>query len=306
MSDGRQIAFLGLGHMGLPMATNLVADGWALRGYDPQPEAQGQAVSAGIEMAPSMTEAAEDADVVITMLASGTQVLDCYRSPSRLLGVIAPNGLVVDCSTVDIEDARALHALVAGTGRHCLDAPVSGGGVGAAAATLTFMVGGTDTDYVTASPVLGSMGSRLVHCGPAGAGQAAKLCNNMILAVSMIAVSEAFVLGESLGLSHQALFDVTSAASAQCWALTTNCPVPGVVPTSPANFEYRPGFATSLMVKDLRLAEAAAALTGVDAALGQHATRIYEALAEEPGDFDFSAVINAVRAHSAAKGPSHA
>jgi len=287
------------------MATNLVADGWAVRGYDPQPAAAQAATSAGVEMASSLAEAAEDADMVITMLASGAQVLDCYRPPSHLLDIVSPNALVIDCSTIDIGDARQLHAMVSGSGRHCLDAPVSGGGVGAAAATLTFMVGGTEASFATASPVLGSMGKRLVHCGEAGAGQAAKVCNNMILAVSMIAVSEAFVLGESLGLSHQALFDVTSAASAQCWALTTNCPVPGPVPTSPANFDYRPGFATSLMVKDLRLAEAAAELTGVDTALGRHATRIYEALGEEPGDLDFSAVINAVRSHSALKGPSH-
>jgi 3-hydroxyisobutyrate dehydrogenase len=306
MSDGRRIAFFGLGHMGLPMATNLVEAGWSVRGFDPQPEAAQAATSAGVDIASTPGDAGEGADVVITMLASGAQVLDCYQPEGHLLDVIGPDALVVDCSTIDIADARQLHAMVADTGRPCLDAPVSGGGVGAAAATLTFMVGGGDIAYELASPVLSSMGTRLVHCGEAGAGQAAKLCNNMILAVSMIAVSEAFVLGESLGLSHQSLFDVTSAASAQCWALTTNCPVPGPVPTSPANFDYRPGFATSLMVKDLRLAEAAAELTGVDAVLGRQATRIYEALGAEPGDLDFSAVINTIRSHSTTKGPSHA
>jgi len=206
--------------------------------------------------------------------------------------------LFIDCSTIDVESARKAHALAAARGIATLDAPVSGGVGGAKAATLTFMVGGSAAAFAHGKPVLERMGKRVVHCGEAGNGQAAKICNNMILGISMIAVSEAFVLGEKLGLSHQALFEVASASSGQCWSLTSYCPVPGPVPASPANNDYKPGFAAALMLKDLKLAQAAAKAAGADTALGAQAERIYDRFAQEGhAAADFSAIIKLVRGH---------
>jgi 3-hydroxyisobutyrate dehydrogenase len=296
---GKKIAFIGLGHMGGPMAANLVKAGHSVSGFDLAPEALETARAQGIEVAESAVAAAAGADVVITMLPAGRHVLGAYQGGNGLLAVAGPGTLFLECSTIAVEDARAAHELAAAAGHRGLDAPVSGGVGGAVNGTLTFMVGGSAEDFAEAEPILAAMGARIVHCGGPGAGQAAKVCNNMILGVSMIAVSEAFVLGEKLGLSSQALFDVASAASGQCWALTTNCPVPGPVPASPANRDYQPGFAGALMAKDLGLAVQALESTGVQARLGSLAEEIYRQFAEGEGaGRDFSGIINEIRATS--------
>jgi 3-hydroxyisobutyrate dehydrogenase len=282
--------------MGLPMASNLLKAGHEVTGFDVSQAARDAASAANIAPADSLAQAAKGADVIITMLPNGKLVLECWQT---LLTHAAHGTLFIDSSTIDVADARAAHAAAAHAGMVSVDAPVSGGTGGAAAATLTFMVGGTGDAFASAQPVLAAMGRKIVHCGDAGAGQAAKICNNMILGISMIAVSEAFVLGEKLGLTHQALFDVASTASGQCWALTTNCPVPGPVPTSPANRGYTPGFATALMLKDLKLSQDCATKFGAETAMGRLATQLYEAFAETGGTQDFSAIINKIRSHTA-------
>ena len=294
------IAFIGLGNMGGPMAANLVQAGHHVIGYDVVPEALDKARAAGIDTAASGAAAAKDADLVLTMLPSGSHLLEAYQGEAGLLAAAPPGTLFLDCSTVDVADARAARDLAVAAGHRAADAPVSGGTVGAEAGTLTFMVGGEDADFAELQPLLAVMGATVVHCGGSGAGQAAKVCNNMILGVSMIAVSEAFVLAEKLGLSHQALFDVASRSSGQCWALTTNCPVPGPVPTSPANRDYQPGFMGALMSKDLQLALSAIEATGTAAELGPLAAGIYRRYAEEGGArTDFSGIINTIRDASA-------
>ncbi|MEW1822175.1 3-hydroxyisobutyrate dehydrogenase [Arthrobacter sp. NPDC080031] len=299
---GKNIAFIGLGHMGGPMAANLVKAGHRVSGFDLAPEALETARAQGIEVAGSAAAAAAGADVVISMLPAGRHVLDAYQGRDGLLDAARPGSIFLDCSTIAVKDARIAHDLATAYGHRSLDAPVSGGVTGAANGTLTFMVGGSADDFGEAEPILAAMGGRIVHCGGPGAGQAAKLCNNMILGISMIAVSEAFVLGEKLGLSNQALFDVASAASGQCWALTTNCPVPGPVPDSPANRDYQPGFAGALMAKDLGLAVQAFEATGVKARLGSLAEEIYRDFAEGEGaGRDFSGIINEIRATSGAE-----
>jgi len=293
------VGFIGLGNMGLPMAANLVKAGHEVTGFDLTPAALEAATAAGIQVAPDAPGAARGAAFVITMLPAGRHVLGAYQGEAGLLAAASPGAIFIDCSTIDVADARAAHAAAAAAGFGAVDAPVSGGVGGATAGTLTFMVGAADAVFAKAAPLLSAMGRKVVHCGGPGAGQAAKVCNNMILGISMIAVSEAFVLGEKLGLTHQALFDVASAASGQCWALTTNCPVPGPVPTSPANRDYKPGFATALMLKDLGLARDAAAAAGVDAGLGKHAAEIFARFAEAGGaQSDFSAIITDIRARS--------
>jgi len=294
-----RIAFIGLGNMGGPMAFNLSRAGHQVVGFDLVEEAREAIAKAGIAVAATAKESVKNADVVITMLPSGDPVIKVWN------GILqeAKNGaLFIDCSTIDVADARTAHGLAAQRGVESLDAPVSGGVGAANAGTLTFMVGGTDTAFARGRPVLEQMGKRVVHCGQSGNGQAAKICNNMILGISMIAVSEAFVLGEKLGLSHQALFDVVSVSSGQCWALTSYCPVPGPVPASPANNGYRPGFSAALMLKDLRLAKDAAAAAGVEAVLGNQAVQIYESFAEKGrGATDFSGVIDSIREQSRGK-----
>lgn len=285
------IGFIGLGNMGAPMAANLVKAGATVAGFDLAAAACRAAAAEGVRPAASAVEAVGDADVVITMLPGGEQVLAVLK---EVLPAARTDALFIDCSTIDVASARAAHALAGGL--RSLDAPVSGGVGGARAATLTFMVGGAPEAFARGQPVLERMGKRIVHCGPAGNGQAAKICNNLILGASMIAVSEAFVLGEKLGLSHQALFDVASASSGQCWSLTSYCPVPGPVPASPANNGYRPGFTAALMLKDLKLAKAAADSVGATTALGAHAAQIYQDFAERgQGAMDFSAIINLLR-----------
>lgn len=295
----KTIAFLGLGHMGLPMAVNLVKAGHAVTGFDPVPAAAEAAGKAGIALAASGEDAVRDVDVVITMFPGGKHVIDAYRG--GLLAAATPNTLFIDSSTIAVDDARTAHELAVAAGHRNIDAPVSGGVVGAEAGTLAFMVGGEDADFAEAQPLLEAMGKRIVHCGGPGLGQAAKVCNNMILAISMIGVSEAFVLGEHLGLSNDALFEVASNASGQCWALTTNCPVPGPVPTSPANRDYQPGFAGALMAKDMGLAFAAIESTGVHAQMGTLAHEIYDRFAAGEGaGLDFSGIINEIRDKSRA------
>ncbi|MEO6533778.1 MAG: 3-hydroxyisobutyrate dehydrogenase [Pseudolysinimonas sp.] len=299
------IAFLGLGNMGGPMAANLVAAGYPVHGFDVVPAAVDRARERGVTVAADATTAVTDADIVITMFPSGRHVLDAYRD--GLLAAARPGTLFIDSSTIDVADAIAARELAVAAGHRGMDAPVSGGTMGAEAGTLTFMVGADVDDFAAAQPILEVMGGRVVHCGGSGAGQAAKICNNMILGVSMIAVSEAFVLGEKLGLTNQALFDVASAASGQCWALTTNCPVPGPVPASPANRDYQPGFAGALMAKDLGLVLNALEQTGTAAELGPLAARIYQRFADEGGaGRDFSGIITVIRENSANPAPDSA
>lgn len=293
-----QIAFIGLGNMGGPMAANLVKAGHRVTGFDLVPAALEAAKAAGVAVAATPGDAVAGADIVITMLPSGKHVLSVYEA---ILPAVAPGTLVIDSSTIDVDSARKAHARAADRGAVALDAPVSGGVGGAAAGTLTFMVGGSPAAFARAEPILAAMGKKIVACGDAGAGQAAKICNNMILGISMIAVSEAFVLAEKLGLSHQALFDVASTSSGQCWSLTTYCPVPGPVPTSPANRDYQPGFAAALMLKDLALSQDAAASAGAATPLGAAATKLYKAMvAAEQGGVDFSGIINRLRAGATA------
>jgi len=290
------IGFIGLGNMGGPMAANLIKTGGHVLGFDLVAALRDAAAGDGVQIVANAKATVENADVVITMLPGGEQVLSVWNDivPHARQGT-----LFIDCSTIDVASARKAHALAASYGIATLDAPVSGGVGGAKAATLTFMVGGSDAAFAHGKPVLGRMGKRIVHCGNAGNGQAAKICNNMILGASMIAVSEAFVLGEKLGLSNQALFDVASASSGQCWSLTSYCPVPGPVPTSPANNGYKPGFAAALMLKDLKLAREAAASVKVKNAIGAHAAEIYEQFAKQGhSGADFSGIINLVRAQS--------
>lgn len=274
------------------MSANLLAAGHVVRGYDPVPAAADAAAERGAAVFASASEAVADADVVITMLPNGEVVKRCYAD---VLPVAQSGALFIDSSTISVDDAREVHALAEGHGMAQLDAPVSGGVKGAVAGTLAFMVGGDEAALERARPVLEPMGGKIIHCGAAGAGQAAKVCNNMVLAVQQIAIGEAFVLAERLGLSAQSLFDVITGATGNCWAVHTNCPVPGPVPASPANNDFQPGFATALMNKDLGLAMNAVASTGSIAPLGTHAAEIYAKFAADHGDKDFSAIIETLR-----------
>nr|WMC94975.1 3-hydroxyisobutyrate dehydrogenase [Aminobacter aminovorans] len=291
------IAFIGLGNMGNPMAANLVKAGHAVLGFDLMPEHLETARNNGVTVMANAAAAAKDADVVITMLPAGKHVLSVYEDISPKL---KKGALLIDSSTIDVDSARKAHAIAASNGLLSVDAPVSGGTGGAAAGTLTFMAGGAQAAFDVAEPVLKPMAGRIVHCGDAGAGQAAKICNNMILGISMIGVAEAFVLAEKLGLSHQALFDVASTSSGQCWSLTSYCPVPGPVPNSPANRDYQPGFAAALMLKDLKLSQEAAQQAGAVTPLGAEATQLYALFtALGNGGTDFSGIIRFLRGDAA-------
>ncbi len=286
------IAFLGLGNMGGPMSANLVAAGHAVRGFDPVPAAATAAAGNGVTVFDSAAGAVAEADVVITMLPNGDLVKRCYAD---VLPAARAGALFIDSSTISVNDAREVHSLAEGHAVAQLDAPVSGGVKGAVAGTLAFMVGGDESALQRARPVLEPMAGKIIHCGAAGAGQAAKVCNNMVLAVQQIVIGEAFVLAEKLGLSAQSLFDVITGATGNCWAVHTNCPVPGPVPTSPANNDFKLGFATALMNKDLGLAMDAVASTGSTAPLGTHAAEIYAKFAAGHAGQDFSAVIELLR-----------
>ena len=287
------IAFIGLGNMGGPMAANLVKAGHKVQGFDLVPASCESAKADGVTIAATAKDAVKSSDVVITMLPAGKHVLSVWND---ILPAAAKGSLVIDCSTIDVESARQAHAAASKLQLPSVDAPVSGGTGGAKGATLTFMCGGDAKAFASAKPILEAMGKKIVHCGEGGAGQAAKICNNMILGISMIGVCEAFALAEKLGLSHQALFDVASTSSGQCWSITTYCPVPGPVPTSPANNDYKPGFAAALMLKDLRLSQEAAKAAGASTPLGAHAESIYDAFDKAGhGGVDFSGIINALR-----------
>lgn len=290
------IAFIGLGNMGGPMAANLIKAGHKVIGFDLSAQHLEDAQSHGLEAADSAVNAVSMADTVITMLPAGNHVLSVYEEISQ---IARKDSLFIDCSTIDVVSSRQAHDIAARYGHLSVDAPVSGGTQGAAAGTLTFMAGGSEVAFTRAKPVLRPLSTKIVHCGGNGSGQAAKICNNMILGISMIGVSEAFVLAEKLGLSHQALFDVASTSSGQCWSLTSYCPVPGPVPASPANNEYKAGFAAALMLKDLLLSQDAAQSSGAQTPLGAHATEIYESFTQDGyGKMDFSAIINFLRATS--------
>ena len=287
------IAFIGLGNMGNPMAANLVKAGYAVHGFDLIPENLANAKEHGVVVMANAVAAVKEADVVITMLPAGKHVLSVYED---IVPKAKKGALFIDSSTIDVESARKAHAIAARHKLLSIDAPVSGGTGGATAGTLTFMAGGSKEAFAKAEPILKPMAGRIVHCGDDGAGQAAKICNNMILGISMIGVAEAFVLAEKLGLSHQALFDVASNSSGQCWSLTTYCPVPGPVPTSPANNGYRPGFAAALMLKDLKLSQETAQSAGAVTPLGAEAAQLYALFnAQGHAAADFSGIINFLR-----------
>ncbi len=285
-----RIAFLGLGNMGSQMARNLAATGYRITCYDIVQEAMDAAARDGLTIATSGVEAVRDAEVVITMFPAGEHVLSAYRD--GLLEAAPADTLFIDSSTIAVDDAIEAARLVTEAGHRALDAPVSGGTVGAHQGTLTFMVGGRPEDFEQARPLLDVMGRKIVHTGDTGTGQAAKVVNNMALAINTIAAAEAFSLGENLGLSPQTLYDIMSTSAAQSWAVTTNCPVPGPVPGSPASNDYRPGFATALMAKDLGLAKTAIEATGTPATFGMAAYEAYtEFNTEENAGKDFSAII---------------
>jgi 3-hydroxyisobutyrate dehydrogenase len=288
------IGFIGLGNMGLPMTANLVKAGHTVTAFDILPANIAAAQSKGAAAAGNAAETAKDADVIVTMLPAGKHVLDVCGG--GLLEAVKAGALLIDCSTIDVADARKAHDMAAAAGLLSLDAPVSGGVGGAQGGTLTFMVGGSHEAFAAGSPILEAMGKKIVHCGDGGAGQSAKICNNMILAVTMIGVAEGFCLGEKLGLSHQALFDVVSTSSGSCWAINSYCPVPGPVPASPANNDFKPGFATALMTKDLALAQNAALSAGASTPMGAEAAHLYRLyMSSGAGDTDFSSIIRFIR-----------
>lgn len=284
-----KLTFIGLGNMGSGMCANLCKAGMDVTAYDLSPAAVNQSVAAGAKPAASAEAAAAGAAMVITMLPAGSHVLDVYFDTGRVAQAAAPGALLIDCSTIAVEDARQAHIKALDAGLTLIDAPVSGGVAAAEAGTLTFMVGGEAADFARAQPVLSAMGKNLFHAGGAGNGQAAKIANNMLLGVSMIATCEAFNLAEKLGLDAQTFFDISSKASGQCWSMTTYCPAPGPVPTAPSNRDYQPGFSVAMMLKDLKLAMGAAAGAQADTDFGKAAEAAYQALADDGhGARDFS------------------
>ena len=287
-----RIAFIGLGNMGLPMAQNLVRAGHEVQGFDVGAAPREAAEAAGIAVAEDLAGAVAGAEVVVTMLPAGPQVRAVYAGLGGVLGAADAGTLLIDCSTIDVETARDVAAQAEAAGLDMLDAPVSGGVGGAAAGTLTFMVGGSAAAFASAEPVLAAMGKSIVHAGDAGTGQAAKICNNMMLGIQMISVCEAMALAEKLGLDQEKLFEISAKASGQCWSLTTYCPVPGPVPNSPANRGYQPGFTAAMMLKDLRLAQSAAQAVGAATPLGAEAAQLYALFASKENEgLDFSAII---------------
>ncbi len=291
-----RVGFIGLGNMGGPMAANLVKAGHEVRGFDLAAEALQAAGEAGIVVAGSTVAAAEDCDAVITMLPAGRHVEEVYLGDGGLLDGARRGMLFIDCSTIDVDTARAVHKAAEDSGYGMLDAPVSGGVAGAGAGTLTFMVGGEEKVFQRGRSLFYAMGKTVVHAGPAGSGQAAKLCNNLMLGIQMISVAEAFCLAEKLGLEAETLFEISSRSSGSCWSLTTNCPIPGPVPASPANRDYEPGFTAAMMLKDLRLAQQAAESSGATIPLGLQAGALFERFVEAGNaGLDFSGIIRMIR-----------
>ncbi len=290
------IAFIGLGHMGLPMAKNLLQNGHQVHVYDLSPQPIELLKSLGAKAITSITENISEVEIIITMLQTGQQVRAVCLGNAGVFAHAKPSSLYIDCSSIDINTSRTLHELATKTGLAMIDAPVSGGVKGAEAANLTFMVGGSEEDFQRAYPILTAMGKKIFHTGPPGSGQAAKICNNMILGISMIAVSEAFVLAEKLGLDAEKFFEVCANASGQCWSLTSYAPVPDVVPTSPANFNFAPGFTAKMMLKDLLLSQNAAQNCSSATPLGAEATALYTLFVNQGfGDKDFSGIIQMLK-----------
>ena len=286
-----RIGFIGLGNMGGPMAANLVKAGHHVTGHDVAEMARASLGKAGGTPAANLRDAVAGAELILTMLPAGPQVEAVYGGATGILALAAPGALLVDCSTIDVATARTVADEAAGRGFVMLDAPVSGGSAGAAGGTLTFMVGGDEAGFARALPVLQAMGKTIVHAGPAGSGQAAKICNNLILGISMIAVSEGFALADRLGLDRQKLFDISSKSSGQCWSMTSYCPAPGPVPAAPSNRDYQPGFTAAMMLKDLKLAQAAAQGVGAATPLGAQAAALYQMAANAGlGPQDFSVI----------------
>ncbi len=285
------IGFIGLGNMGRPMALNLVKAGHSLTVFDVVQDAVKALTDAGAKAAKSAGDAVAGAEVVVTMLPAGPEVRTVYQGDGGILARVAKGTLLIDSSTIDVETARAVAKAAADKGLEMLDAPVSGGVGGAAAGTLTFMCGGTEAGFARAKPVLDNMGKTIVHAGASGNGQAAKLCNNMLLAISMIGTCEVFGLAEKLGLKAETLFAIASTSTSQCWAMTSYCPVPGPVPTSPANRGYAPGFTGHMMLKDLKLAQQAAIAAGAATPLGAEAAALYGLHVQHGGGArDFSGI----------------
>lgn len=286
------IGFIGLGNMGLPMAKNLLKAGFTVQGFDLADTAKQALVQAGGTFCDTVAAAVTDVDAVVTMLPNGKIVQAVYTDTGGILDRVSPDTLLIDSSTIDVETARLVIAAAATRDLDMIDAPVSGGVGGAAAGTLAFMVGGSVEAFTKANPVLDPMAGKIVHAGGAGNGQAAKLCNNMLLAITMIGTGEAFNLGRALGVKDQVLYDIMSSASGQSWSLTSYCPVAGPVPSSPANNDYQPGFATDLMLKDLGLAHAAIESAGTNTPMGTRAFELYKAMADAgDGGVDFSGMI---------------
>ncbi len=288
----KKIGFIGLGHMGNPIATNLVKAGHQVTVYDVVPEAINALTAQGAQPANTIAEICKDSDVVFTMVQTGEQVSSLCRGDEGIFKHISKDALLIDCSSIDITDSRSLHTEAESLGIAMIDAPVSGGVAGAKAATLTIMIGGSEENYNRAKPLLKQMGKTIIHAGAAGNGQAAKICNNMILGISMIAVCEGFNLAKQLGLDTKKLFDISSKASGQCWSMTSYAPVPGLVESSPANNGFKPGFSASMMLKDLLLSQRAAQTNNAPTPLGAEATALYELFVNQGnGDIDFSGII---------------
>ena len=290
------IGFIGLGNMGAPMAANLLKAQHKVTGYDVVAAPMSSLELQGGKAAASAAEAAAAGDVIITMLPAGPQVRAVYLGPDGIIARARPGALLIDCSTIDVETARLVTAAAKEAGLAMLDAPVSGGVIGAEAGTLTFMVGGDAADFARAEPILKAMGKTIVHAGPSGSGQTAKICNNMILAASMIAVCEGFALAEKLGLPAQTLFDICRTSTSQCWAMTGYCPVPGPVPAAPSNRGYAAGFTAANMLKDLRLAQQAAGATAAATPLGAAAANLYQLYVDSgAGGLDFTGIMQFLR-----------
>lgn len=293
-----RIGFVGLGHMGWPMAVNLLNAGHTVTGFDLQPKAVEAFVSAGGQAAATLHDAAYQQQVIITMLQTGQQVHQVCLGEHGLFASAGKNTLFIDCSSIDVKSSRDIHLQAKKMNFLAVDAPVSGGVVGAAQAKLTFMVGGTEEAFTQAKPFLASLGKKIIHTGVAGSGQAAKICNNMVLGISMIAISEAFTLAEHLGLAPERLFEVVNNSSGQCWAMSNYAPVPGLLENVPANNNYKPGFTAAMMLKDLKLSQQSAASVGVKTPLGERATTIYQQFNDaEMGELDFSAIIKVIAKH---------
>jgi len=293
-----KIGFIGLGNMGGPMVANLITAGHTVSAFDLSAEAVARAVEAGAAGATNAAGAARGAEIVITMLPAGKHVRSVYLDDDKVMEAVESGTLLIDCSTIDVTTAIDMIAEAEKRGLEMIDAPVSGGVGGAQAGTLTFMCGGIDTAFGRAQPILATMGKNIFHAGDAGAGQAAKVCNNLMLAIQMISVSEGFALADKLNLDRQKLFDIASTATSQCWAMTSYCPVPGPVPASPANRDYAAGFTVAMMLKDLKLAQEAASSVAANTPLGAQATEIYDAFAAEGHEgLDFSAIFRHIADH---------